>query len=75
MNLRSYFHNNALVPGISSKEYRGVPVSFLFVDPAVTNEVVEVNYDGTEKTDPFRISTRFSVQYITDMSVAGMPRV
>ena len=75
LNLRSYFHNNVLVPGISSKEYRGVPVSFLFVDPAVTNEVVEVNYDGTEKTDPFRISTRFSVQYITDMSVAGMPRV
>ena len=75
LNLRSYFHNNVLVPGISSKEYRGVPVSFLFVDPAVTNEVVEVNYDGTEKTDPFRISTRFSVNYITDMSVAGMPRV
>lgn len=75
LNLRSIFNNNVFAPSISSKEYNGVPVSFLFVDPAVTNEVVEVNYDGTEKTDPFRISTRFSVQYISDMSVAGMPRV
>lgn len=75
LNLRSFFSNNTFASSISSKEYNGVPVSFLFVDPAVTNEVVEVNYDGTEKTDPFRVSSRFSVQYISDMSVSGMPRV
>lgn len=75
LNLRSFYPKSAFAPAISSTEYRGVPVSFLFVDPAVTNEVVEVNYDGTEKTDPFRISSRFSVQYISDMSVSGMPRV
>ena len=55
--------------------YHGVPASFLYVDPACTNEVVEVNYDGTEKTDPFRITTHFAVSYISDMSVSGMPRV
>lgn len=75
LNLRSFFPKSSFAPGISTNEYKGVPVSFLFVDPAVTNEVVEVNYDGTEKTDPFRISSRFSVQYISDMSVSGMPRV
>lgn len=75
LNLRSFFSNNTFASSISSKEYKGVPVSFLFVDPAVTNEVVDVNYDGTEKTDPFRVSSRFSVQYISDMSVSGMPRV
>ena len=56
-------------------DYSGVPASFLFVDPACTNEVVEVNYDGTEKTDPFRITTHFAVSYITDMSVSGLPRL
>lgn len=55
--------------------FNGVPAGFLFVDPACTNEVVEVNYDGTEKTDPFRISTEFNVSYISDMSVSGMPKV
>ena len=75
LNLRSFYPKSVFAPAISSTEYRGVPVSFLFVDPAVTNEVVEINYDGTEKTDPFRISSRFSVQYISDMSVSGMPRV
>lgn len=58
-----------------NKDFNGVPAGFLFVDPACTNEVVEVNYDGTEKTDPFRISTEFNVSYISDMSVSGMPRV
>lgn len=56
-------------------DYNGVPASFLFVDPACTNDVVEVNYDGTEKTDPFRITTHFAVSYITDMSVSGLPRI
>lgn len=56
-------------------DYNGVPASFLFVDPACTNDVVEVNYDGTEKTDPFRITTHFAVSYITDMSVSGLPRL
>jgi hypothetical protein len=56
-------------------DYKGVPASFLFVDPACTNDVVEVNYDGTEKTDPFRITTHFAVSYITDMSVTGLPRI
>ena len=55
--------------------FNGVPAGFLFVDPACTNDVVEVNYDGTEKTDPFRISTEFNVSYISDMSVSGMPKV
>ena len=55
--------------------FNGVPAGFLFVDPACTNEVVEVNYDGTEKTDPFRVSTEFNVSYISDMSVSGMPKV
>ena len=58
-----------------NKDFNGVPAGFLFVDPACTNEVVEVNYDGTEKTDPFRISTEFNVSYISDMSVSGMPKV
>lgn len=58
-----------------NKNFNGVPAGFLFVDPACTNEVVEVNYDGTEKTDPFRISTEFNVSYISDMSVSGMPKV
>lgn len=52
-----------------------IPYNFLFVDPALTNDVVEVNYDGTEKTDPFRISSHFSVKYISDMSVSGLPKV
>ena len=56
-------------------DYNGVPASFLFVDPACTNDVVEVNYDGTEKTDPFRITTHFAVSYITDMSVSGLPQL
>ena len=56
-------------------DYNGVPASFLFVDPACTNDVVEVNFDGTEKTDPFRITTHFAVSYITDMSVSGLPRL
>jgi len=56
-------------------DYNGVPASFLFVDPACTNDVVEVNYDGTEKTDPFRITTHFAVSYISDMSVSGLPRI
>lgn len=56
-------------------DYNGVPASFLFVDPACTNDVVEVNFDGTEKTDPFRITTHFAVSYITDMSVSGLPRI
>lgn len=56
-------------------DYNGVPASFLFVDPACTNDVVEVNYDGTEKTDPFRITTHFAISYITDMSVSGLPRI
>ena len=58
-----------------NKNFNGVPAGFLFVDPACTNEVVEVNYDGTEKTDPFRVSTEFNVSYISDMSVSGMPKV
>lgn len=58
-----------------NKNFNGVPAGFLFVDPACTNEVVEVNYDGSEKTDPFRISTEFNVSYISDMSVSGMPKV
>ena len=53
----------------------GIPASFLFVDPSCTNPVVEVAYDGTEKTDPFRITTHFSVGYISDMSVNGLPRL
>lgn len=56
-------------------DYNGVPASFLFVDPACTNDVVEVNFDGTEKTDPFRITTHFAVSYISDMSVSGLPRL
>ena len=75
LNLRAYRPGSSFAVSTSTKEYKGVPTNFLFVDPAVTNEVVEVNYDGTEKTDPFRISSRFSVQYISDMSVSGMPRV
>lgn len=75
LNLRAYLPGSSFAVPTSTKEYKGVPTNFLFVDPAVTNEVVEVNYDGTEKTDPFRISSRFSVQYISDMSVSGMPRV
>ena len=62
------------VPPLSF-DYNGVPASFLFVDPACTNDVVEVNFDGTEKTDPFRITTHFAVSYITDMSVSGLPRL
>ena len=58
-----------------NNNFNGVPAGFLFVDPACTNEVVEVNYDGTEKTDPFRVSTEFNVSYISDMSVSGMPKV
>lgn len=75
LNLRAYRAGSSFAGSTSTMEYKGVPTNFLFVDPAVTNEVVEVNYDGTEKTDPFRISSRFSVQYISDMSVSGMPRV
>jgi len=75
LNLRAYRAGSSFAVSTSTMEYKGVPTNFLFVDPAVTNEVVEVNYDGTEKTDPFRISSRFSVQYISDMSVSGMPRV
>lgn len=62
------------VPPLSF-DYNGVPASFLFVDPACTNDVVEVNFDGTEKTDPFRITTHFAVSYISDMSVSGLPRL
>ncbi len=62
------------VPQLSF-DYNGVPASFLFVDPACTNDVVEVNFDGTEKTDPFRITTHFAVSYITDMSVSGLPHL
>ena len=75
LNLRAYRPGSSFAIPTLNREYKGVPTNFLFVDPAVTNEVVEVNYDGTEKTDPFRISSRFSVQYISDMSVSGMPRV
>ena len=52
-----------------------LPASFLFVDPSCTNPIVEVGYDGTEKTDPFRITTHFSVGYISNMSVSGLPRL
>lgn len=69
---------NTRFPAYNDKQhtkYSGVPAGFLFVDPACTNEVVEVNYDGTEKTDPFRITTHFSVSYISDMSVSGLPKL
>ena len=52
-----------------------IPANFLYVDPSCTDDVVEVAYDGSEATDPFRITTRFDVKYISDMSVSGLPRL
>lgn len=79
--VNDYYGRNNLSNSVDSKGLpmngvlNGLPTSFLFVDPSCTNDVVEVSYDGTEKTDPFRITTHFSVGYISNMSVSGLPRL
>lgn len=76
--LNGFLGRNVLAGNIGNvgiPKFMGIPASFLYVDPSCTNDVVEVSYDGTEKTDPFRITTHFSVGYISDMSVSGLPRL
>lgn len=45
------------------------------IGPDVTNNLVEVEYDGTQATDPFRVETLFRASVIRNMSVSGLPRL
>lgn len=45
------------------------------ISPSVTDDVVEVKYDGNQYTDPFRVETMFSCSMLRNMSVNGLPVV
>lgn len=45
------------------------------IGPDVTNDLVEVTYDGSQATDPFRVETLFRASVIRNMSVSGLPRL
>lgn len=55
--------------------YDAITLQDMFVDPGCLNECVEVAYNGTEATDPFRVETQFTCSCIRNMSVNGLPRL
>lgn len=55
--------------------YDAITLQDMFVDPGCLNECVEVAYNGTEATDPFRVETQFTCSCIRNMSVSGLPRL
>lgn len=59
---------SALVNGVVT---RGLE-SF-YIDPACINPLFAVEYDGTQKTDPFSLYLQFDVKALRPMSVLGLP--
>lgn len=55
--------------------YDAITLQDMLIDPGCINACVEVAYNGTEATDPFRVETQFTCSCIRNMSVSGLPRL
>lgn len=54
---------------------RTYPWQAIAVSPSCTDALVDVKYDGSQETDPFRVDTQFNCTIVRDMSVSGLPRL